>query len=485
MDDSNIFIKLLDIYWDNPVAFAEDMLDFHPDEWQSKVMMDIANSSKVSVRSGQGVGKTGLESAIIIWFLCCRPYPKVVATAPTMQQLYDVLWAEVAKWLNESKVKDFLKWTKTKIYMIGEEERWFATAKTATKPENMQGFHEDYMLFIVDEASGVADPIMEAILGTLSGAENKLLMCGNPNKTSGVFYDSHNRDRSHYKTHKVSSLNSPRTSKENIEMLKEKYHEDSDVYRVRVLGEFPKGELDTFISLEYAELATKFILDPVGDILHLGVDVSRFGDDETVIAPRIGDKVFKLNCYSKQDTMTTVGYIITTFKEYMEKFPSLKKCKAKIDDTGVGGGVTDRLKEVVKEQNLPIEVIPVNNGAASYDEHFENLGACTWGEVKDILEENFSAYMRNETLKIQLPEDEKLISQLSTRKYRITSRGKIALESKKDMKERGLTSPDRADAVVLTFYDRTVTYNKEVYNKGIGLKNNSFKQYKKKGGKVF
>lgn len=104
-----------------------------------------------------------------------------------MQQLYDVLWAEVAKWLNKSKAKDFLKWTKTKIYMIGEEERWFATAKTATKPENMQGFHEDYMLFIVDEASGVADPIMEAILGTLSGAENKLLMCGNPNKTSGVF----------------------------------------------------------------------------------------------------------------------------------------------------------------------------------------------------------------------------------------------------------------------------------------------------------
>ncbi len=187
MDDSNIFVKLLDIYWDNPVAFAEDMLDFHPDEWQSKVMMDIANGSKVSVRSGQGVGKTGLEASIIIWFLCCRPFPKVVATAPTMQQLYDVLWAEVAKWLNKSKVKDFLKWTKTKIYMIGEEERWFATAKTATKPENMQGFHEDYMLFIVDEASGVADPIMEAILGTLSGAENKLLMCGNPNKTSGVF----------------------------------------------------------------------------------------------------------------------------------------------------------------------------------------------------------------------------------------------------------------------------------------------------------
>ena len=104
--------------------------------------------------------------------------------------------------------------------MIGSEERWFATARTATKPENMQGFHEDYMLFVCDEASGIADPIMEAILGTLSGAENKLFLCGNPTRTSGVFYDSHNRDRDLYKIHKVSSLDSPRTSKDNIEVLK-------------------------------------------------------------------------------------------------------------------------------------------------------------------------------------------------------------------------------------------------------------------------
>lgn len=457
MDNSNVFIDLLEIYWDNPVAFTEDMLDFYPDEWQAKVMMDMANSAKVSVRSGQGVGKTGLEAAIIIWFLCCRPFPKVVATAPTMQQLYDVLWAEVAKWLNKSKVKDFLKWTKTKIYMIGEEERWFATAKTATKPENMQGFHEDYMLFIVDEASGVADPIMEAILGTLSGEDNKLLMCGNPNKTSGVFYDSHNKDRAYYRTHKVSSLDSPRTSKENIQMLKDKYHEDSDVYRVRVLGEFPKGELDTFIALEIAELAAKNkIIDYDKSVLHIGVDVARFGDDETNISPRIGGKVFKLKSYSKQDTMVTVGYIVDTYKKFMSQYQFLKKCKVKIDDTGVGGGVTDRLKEVVKEQSLKIEVIPVNNGESSSDEHYENKGTECWANVRDILEENFSKHLQGETPIIELPNDDRLISQLTTRKWKMTSRGKMALERKEDMKKRGLNSPDRADAVVLAFYEGNV-----------------------------
>jgi len=164
------------------LLFCEDILNVHPDPWQRDVLYDLAHNRLVSVRSGQGVGKTGLESWAALWFLCTRPFPKVVCTAPTMNQLYDVLWAEIAKWLSYSKVERLLEWTKTKVYMKGHKERWFATAKTATKPENMQGYHEDYMLFIVDEASGVEDKILEAILGMLSGPENKLLMCGNPTK---------------------------------------------------------------------------------------------------------------------------------------------------------------------------------------------------------------------------------------------------------------------------------------------------------------
>lgn len=447
-----VFKKKIPKYRKNPVLFCEEVIKFKPDEWQSNVMMDLANNPRVSVRSGQGVGKTGLEAAIALWYLTCFPFPKVVATAPTRQQLHDVLWAEINKWQTKSLLlKKILKWTKTKIYMRNYEERWFATAKTATKPENMQGFHEDYMLFIVDEASGVADPIMEAILGTLSGENNKLLMCGNPNRLSGVFYDSHNRDREDYKTHKVSSLDSPRTSRENIEMLKRKYHADSDVYRVRVLGEFPKSEADTFVPLEFAELATGKTLNIEGDTLHLGVDVARFGDDETNIAPRIGTKVFKLKSYSKQDTMVTVGYVLKTAKDFIEKYSQIEKVIIKVDDTGVGGGVTDRLKEVINEQRLPYRVVPVNNGSSSDDDHYENKGTETWAIVRDLLEENFTANIQGKEPIIELPNDEKLISQLTTRKYKMTSKGKIMLEKKEDMKKRGLSSPDRADAVVLSF----------------------------------
>jgi len=447
----------IDVYYDDPVAFFEDILDLQPDEWQVKVLNDLATKSKVSVRSGQGVGKTALEAGAIIWFLTCRPYAKVVATAPTMQQLYDVLWAEVAKWLNRSLIKSLLKWTKTKIYMIGDEERWFATAKTATKPENMQGFHEDHMLFIVDEASGVADPILEAILGTLSGEDNKLLMCGNPNKLEGIFYDSHTVDRHRYATHKVSSLDSKRTNKENIDTLIEKYGRESDVARVRIFADFPKGSLDSFISMETVELAIESKIPPHevlnATVAHIGVDVARFGDDKTVLVPRIANKALTIQKHHKQDTMVTVGHVLLMAKGLMKRYPKLKKIRIKVDDTGVGGGVTDRLKEVVREDKLPFEIIPVNNGESATDEYYHNMGTQVWGSLKELLEENMKAYLSGEGALIQLPTSPEMIRELSSRKYRLSSRSKLMIESKESMKKRGIGSPDIADAVTLAYYD--------------------------------
>lgn len=446
---------LIENYWDNPVWFAEDMLGFKADKWQAEVMMDVANYDKVSVRSGQGVGKTGVESALALWYLSTRPYPKVVATAPSMNQLYDVLWAEIAKWLNTSKVKNLLKWTKTKVYMRGHEDRWWATARTAVRPENMQGFHEDHMLFIVDEASGIADPIMEAILGTLSGLENKLLMCGNPTKTSGVFFDSHNADRDLYATHKVSSMDSSRTSKANIEMLLKKYGKDSDVARVRVFGDFPKGEADSLISLEVAEQATETTVDISNCYtLNVGVDVARFGDDKTLIAPRIGNKVFPLQEYSKKDTMETAGNVIRTVESFKKANPQVNKVIIKIDDDGLGAGVTDRLREVNRQRKLEYRIIPIKNGAKAKEaDDYRDKAAEMWGTMKELLDKNMSNFLQGKPGLIELPNDQILIKQLSNRKYRIDSNGKIELETKELMKKRIGESPDRADAVIYSFED--------------------------------
>lgn len=114
------FREKIPVYRKNPVAFAREVLLFEPDEWQKVALMDLAENPKVAIKSGQGVGKTGLEAVALLWFLCCYPYPRVVATAPTKQQLHDVLWSEVSKWMSKSPLlSEILKWTKTYIYMVG------------------------------------------------------------------------------------------------------------------------------------------------------------------------------------------------------------------------------------------------------------------------------------------------------------------------------------------------------------------------------
>lgn len=348
--------------------------------------------------------------------------------------------------------------------MVGNEKRWFAVARTATKPENMQGFHEDNMLFIVDEASGVADPIMEAVLGTLSGENNKLLMCGNPTRTSGTFFDAFNADRALYKCHTVSSADSPRTNKRNIESLIRKYGRDSNVVLVRVFGEFPKQEDDVFIMLSLIEHCC--MLDLQEDVpikrISLGVDVARYGDDETVIALNAGGNITLPVMFRGQSLMTTVGKVVQQYRYIIAAYPAYRgKIYVNIDDCGLGGGVTDRLEEVKREEKLNrMVIVPVNASARVPDDVvvdggkvrasdiYDNMTTYLWGTVKELLIAEG----------ISLQNDNELVAQLSCRKYRLTSRGKMLLESKEEMKKRGISSPDRADAVALSCYERK-TFN--------------------------
>lgn len=455
---SDFLDESIPLWRDDPVMFFREVLVFEPDEWQKEAAEDLAHSPKVSIKSGQGVGKTAFEAAVFLWFITCFPYPRIVATAPTKQQLHDVLWSEISKWMSHSPLLSrLLKWTKTYVYMVGNEKRWFGVARTATKPENMQGFHEDNMLFIVDEASGVADPIMEAVLGTLSGENNKLLMCGNPTKTTGTFYDSHTRDRALYKCHTVSSADSKRTNKENIDSLVRKYGWDSNVVRVRVRGEFPNQEDDVFIALSTIEQCGSrlFELPEDGQLPYIifGVDVARFGDDETVIYRNSRGKLQIVATRRGQDLMRTVGDIVRQYKKAIKEFPDYRgRIYVNIDDTGLGGGVTDRLREVKREQKLNrLYVVPINaaekietDTKAGKDaaEHYNNLTTHMWATLKDLMENK----------EVEIEEDQETFAQLSSRKYFLASNGKLEVESKKEMKKRGLDSPDRADALALSVY---------------------------------
>jgi hypothetical protein len=444
MNRRKLFISKIKAYRKDVALFFREVLRFEPDGWQYAAGADIAVSPKVTIRSGQGVGKTAFEAGVALWFLSCFPYARVVAIAPTKHQLNDILWSEISKWRDKSPLLlEILRWTKTYVYVVGFEKRWFAVARAAARPENIQGFHEDNMLFIVDEASGVDDSIMEAILGTLSGANNKLLMCGNPTRTSGVFYESHTKDRGKYAVHRVNSEESGRTNKDNIQSLKDKYGAESNVVRVRVHGEFPLQEDDVFISLSMVEASINNDIEPQNHVIELGVDVARYGDDETVIAPKVGFEILPLIVKRGQSLMRTVGDILTVCRELREKHPDYTgSIRVKIDDTGLGGGVTDRLNEIKEEQQLTwLIVIPVNFAGKKFPDakYYENLSTYIWAVCRDLMRDKI----------IKLPNDAELVAQFSIRKYKITSSARTVLESKDEMKRRGISSPDRADAVAL------------------------------------
>ena len=170
MTRREFFQRRIPRYRKDPLLFFKEVTHFEPDPWQREAAVAVSQHRRVAIRSGQGVGKTALEANLMWWFIACFSYPRIVCTAPTMQQLDNVLWAEMAKWLDASPVLQMMfTWTKTRVYMNGYDRRWFAVPRTATKPESLQGFHEDNMLFVVDEASGVADPAVLEQPGAFRG----------------------------------------------------------------------------------------------------------------------------------------------------------------------------------------------------------------------------------------------------------------------------------------------------------------------------
>ena len=432
-------------YKDRPVEFVTDIIKAVPDDNQADILNRVANNRMTSIRSGHGIGKSTALSWLIIWFMCTRPFPKIPCTAPTKHQLYDILWAEIAKWLN-STLRTEIEWTQEKLYMKKYPENWFAVPRTATLPDALQGFHADHLLYIIDEASGVKDAVFEPVLGSLSTQDARLIMMGNPTQLSGFFFDSHNKNRDKYSTSKVSGENSKRVSKEFIQDIIDMYGLDSDVYRVRVAGEFPKAMPDSFIQLDWVENCSVKAPSRAFPTLRidLGVDVARYGDDETIINV-LFDKTYQqpLNVLHHNDTMQVTGRIVQIVEQLRTKYIGIP-IHIKIDCDGLGVGVYDRLKEI-KQQKAWVTVklyechFGGTGGKNKKEEpvEFSNSTGLMWGLLREKLKRN----------EIKLIYDDKQITQLSNRKYRINSDGKIELERKEEMKKRGLTSPDRRRCV--------------------------------------
>ena len=174
--------KAILYYKDRAVEFVKDIIKATPDNIQGEILESVANNQLTSVRSGHGIGKSALQSWLIIWFMCTRPFPKIPCTAPTKHQLHDILWAEVAKWLNDT-LKTEIEWTQEKLYMKSNPENWFAVPRTATHPDALQGFHAEHLLYIIDEASGVKDVVFEPVLRFSFDTRRKANNVRKPNST--------------------------------------------------------------------------------------------------------------------------------------------------------------------------------------------------------------------------------------------------------------------------------------------------------------
>jgi len=433
--------KQREFYRTHPIEFCMRHLNMVPDQNQRPILRAIAEGKDVSIRAGRGVGKTSLLAAAILWKLYCFSYSKIPCTAPSRHQLRDNLWGEIAKWLRRSNIqKDFL-WNNERVSIKNHSAEWWAKAQTAKDAEGLLGFHAKHLLVVCDEASGIPEEIFEAIDGCLSTPGSQIIMAGNPTKTSGRFYDSHHSLRDLYTCFKIDCYSSSLVDRRFILTQQRKWGVDSDVYRCHVLGEFPRGDPDTFIPLEKVEAAVnREGVEPEG-IVCLGVDVARFGSDKTVMCFRQGNMVYPLIAWGRVDTQESLGRIIREVKNFRNEHNYNGLIKIFVDDVGVGAGIADPLKHLDTSECPWMENIQVHrvNFGSKGDSDYANLGTKAWATVRDKLST------------MSIPDDEDLIGQLATRKHRMLPTGKIILESKEEIRKKQRASPDRADALALTF----------------------------------
>lgn len=443
----------------DPERFVRDVFQVEPDAWQIEAMRDIAMYDRVSIRSGHGIGKSAMLAWTILWWICTRIPCKVACTAPTAHQLNDVLWGEIAHWHQKMypAIRERIDVKAERVELREAPRQSFAVARTARKeqPEAFQGFHSPHMLFIADEASGVEDIIFQVGQGAMSTKGAKTLLVGNPTRASGFFYDSHTKMRSMWKTRKVSCMDARMVEQTFIDTMRMQYGEDSNVYRVRVLGEFPTEEDSAVIPLEpVMEATTRNIKTPERGKNIWGLDVARFGDDDSALAKRNGPVLIEpVMVWRKMDTMQTSGKVIAEY----EKTPKRDRPdEILVDVIGIGAGVVDRLKE----QGYPVRGVNVAESPAVDSRLFMRKRDELWWKGRE--------WFLGRSCRI--PEtDDGLVEELIAPTYTYTSGGKIQVESKADMKKRGVKSPNRADAFLLTFDASDRPFSRELSYPNLGI----------------
>lgn len=441
--------------WGDPGELEDDR---GPVPWQAEVLgllrdglVTVNEAIRIAVTSGHGIGKSALVSWIILWALTTFEDTRGVVTANTETQLKTKTWAELAKWYNLFTARDLFEYSATRIaYKTTDTEKqskWRIDMVpwSERNTEAFAGLHNKgkRVLLLMDEASAIPDAIWETSEGALTDADTEIIWCafGNPTRNKGRFREAFagGKFARRWITRAVDSRSVYFTNKGQIQRWVEDYGEDSDFVRVRVRGVFPRVDAESFISWTDAVEATQRTAVPCSDPVILGVDVGRFGDDPSVIYPRKGlDAVtLPVEVIFGADTMEVAARVAAVFLR-------LHATIAFVDSGGVGGGVCDRLRQ------LQIPVMDVDFGALpdNYNVNdgtkYANKRAEIWGSMRTWLKRG-SVPERVQSLEMTV------VDELTSPTYGMNNNEAILLESKKDMRRRGVKSPNIADALACTF----------------------------------
>ena len=462
----------------DPVWWIRKILCTNPWRVQSDIIESVRDNPRTTARSCHGIGKSFLAGNTALWFLYTFPYSIVLTTAPTWRQVEKLVWKEIRSSIRKSKIYlggDLAK--KSPELQIVQDE-WVALGLSTNQPDRFQGFHARHLLVIVDEAAGVNEDIFEAIEGVLTSEHCRLLLLGNPTNIGGTFYRSHREPG--WKSFHISACDTPNftefgitdddietdTWREKItgslpapwlitpEWVADKFKrwgKNHPAYQARVLGNFPEQGENNIIPLAWIEAAMERWEDAPAPALAsasasgstvLGVDVARFGQDLSAIAPRKGSKIFPLQIFAGKDTQEMAGECIRAQRETGAD-------QINVDVIGLGAGVVDALQAA----GAPVVAVNVAESSIELDDTgnkvFANLRAQLWWTLRDALNPKNPE-------PLALPPDDDLLGDLAAPTYKINAKGAIQIEPKEETKKRLGRSPDRGDAVILTFAPRMI-----------------------------
>lgn len=430
----------------DPRIFVRQVFDATPDPWQDEVLAAFPTNQRVALKACKGPGKTTTLAWLIWNFLATRPYPKIPCTSITGGNLRDNLWSEIALWRRRSPFLSYaFEQDGNRVYSREAPENWFAVARAWQRDADAEqqanalaGFHADYLLFVIDEAGGVPDAVAAAAEGGLAtGIETKLLIAGNPTHLEGPLYRACTSERPLWYVYEITGdpevkNRAPRVSIEWARQQIAKYGRDSAYVQVNVFGQFPSASSDAIVALNWTENA--FARYPAGrdGAVVLGVDVARYGTDLSTCAVRRGDALELIDDWQGQSITYSRDRVAGLAREH-------GATEIRVDDVGVGGGLTDGLRE------LGLPVVPVNVGeAALTPQKFENLRAeITW-QLRDRFADGLISLA-------PAVKPTPLATEASTLRYGFGTGQRIRIEPKDSYRRRTGKSPDFLDATVLAY----------------------------------